>query len=164
MLDTDTLEWVGEESSFGWDGDISYAPDGSQFASVVADWIRIWDGRTGAYQAGIPLPDATTGATVAYLPGGDSLLVSAPDGRTWTVDTHLAAWVERACRIAGRNLTQKEWKQFFPNRPYEITCPRVAQGQLITFLLRQPRPSRRLEQQTAGPAGRGASSRAVTRQ
>ena len=32
------------------------------------------------------------------------------------------SWVERACRIAGRNLTQDEWKQFFPNRPYEVTC------------------------------------------
>ena len=128
LLDTDTLEWVGEESPVGWGGDISYAPDGSQFASVVAHWIRIWDGRTGAYQAGIPLPDAATGASVAYLPGGDSLLVSALDGRTWTVDTHLTAWMERACRISGRNLTQKEWKQYFPNRPYEVTCPRWPAG------------------------------------
>ncbi len=128
LLDTDTLEWVGEESSIGWDGDISYAPDGSQFASVVADRIRIWDGRTGAYQAGIPLPDDATGATVAYLADSGGLLVSALDGRTWTVDTRLTVWVERACRIAGRNLTQEEWEQFFPGRPYEITCPRWPRG------------------------------------
>ena len=128
LLDTDTFEWVGEESPIGWGGDVTYAPDGSQFASVVADWIRIWDGRTGAYQAGIPLPDAATDATVSYLPDSAGLLVSALDGRTWTVDTRTTAWVERACRIAGRNLTQEEWKLFFPDRPYEVTCPRWPAG------------------------------------
>nr|MBA2769726.1 WD40 repeat domain-containing protein [Sporichthyaceae bacterium] len=122
LLDTDTFEWVGEESPIEWGRNVAYAPDGSQFASVDADWIRLWDGRTGAYQAGNPLPDLTSGATVAYLPDGAGLLVSAVDGRTWTVDTRKTAWLERACRIAGRNLTQDEWKQFFPNRPYEVTC------------------------------------------
>ena len=94
----------------------------------MADWIRLWDGRTGAYQAGIPLPDPPTGATVSYLPDGAGLLVSALDGRTWTVDTRLATWVERACRIAGRNLARDEWRQFFADRPYEVTCPQWPAG------------------------------------
>jgi hypothetical protein len=29
----------------------------------------------------------------------------------------------QACQSAGRNLTSKEWAQYFPNRAYEITCP-----------------------------------------
>lgn len=122
LLDTDTFEWVGEESPIEWGRNVAYAPDGSQFASVDADWIRLWDGRTGAYQAGIPLPDSGADATVAYLPDGAGLLVSAVDGRTWTLDPRKTAWLERACRITGRNLTQDEWKQFFPNRQYEVTC------------------------------------------
>ena len=122
LLDTDNFEWVGEASPIEDGGNVSFAPDGTQFASVVTGWIRLWDGRTGAHQAGIPLPDAATDATVAYLPDGGGLLVSALDGRTWTVDTRLTAWAERACRIAGRNLTQEEWQQFFPNRRYEVTC------------------------------------------
>ena len=46
----------------------------------------------------------------------------ALDGRTWTVDTRTDTWVQRACKTAGRNLTRGEWKQFFPNRPYQVTC------------------------------------------
>ena len=57
LLDTDTLEWVGEASPVEDGGNISFAPDGTQFASVVTGWIRLWDGRTGAHQAGIPLPE-----------------------------------------------------------------------------------------------------------
>ncbi len=129
LLDTDTLEWVGEQSPIEVGRNISFAPDGSQLASVIAGWIRLWDGRTGAYQAGIPLPDPTADADVSYLPDGSGLLVSALDGRTWTVDTRTTAWVERACRIAGRNLTRSEWKQFFPNRPYEVTCPQWPAGE-----------------------------------
>jgi WD40 repeat protein len=128
LLDTDTFEWVGEESPVEVGGNVSFAPDGSQFASVEAGWIRIWDGRSGAYQAGIPLPDPAADAEVSYLPDGSGLLVSALDGRTWTVDTRLTAWVARACRIAGRNLTQVEWKQFFPDRPYEVICPQWPAG------------------------------------
>ncbi len=121
LLNTDTFEWVGETSPIDV-GDVSFAPDGDHFASISAGWIRIWDGRTGAYRAGIPLPADTGGATVSYLPEGNRLLVSAMDGRTWIVDTRTATWIERACQIAGRNLTQNEWQQYFPDRPYEVTC------------------------------------------
>ena len=38
-----------------WGENVVYAPDGSQFASVQPDRIRLWDGRTGAYQASMPL-------------------------------------------------------------------------------------------------------------
>jgi WD40 repeat protein len=101
LLDTDTFDWAGEQSPIEVGGDVSFAPDGSQLASVVAGWIRLWDGRTGAYPAGIPLPDLSADAEVSYLPDGSGLLVSALDGRTWTVDTRTTAWVERACRVAG---------------------------------------------------------------
>jgi hypothetical protein len=32
-------------------------------------------------------------------------------------------WSQRACRIANRNLTPKEWGTYFGNRPYGKTCP-----------------------------------------
>jgi hypothetical protein len=61
--------------------------------------------------------------SIAYLPDSSGLLLSATDGRTWTVKTRVATWVQRACRIAGRNLTRAEWRRYFPDRPYELTCP-----------------------------------------
>jgi WD40 repeat protein len=38
-------------------------------------------------------------------------------------DTDPADWQTIACQIAGRNLTQAEWHQYLPSRPYQITCP-----------------------------------------
>ena len=116
-----------------------FAPDGSQLASVQPDRIRLWDGRTGAYEASIPLPDlpvtglysagrAAPGTSIAYRPDSTGLLVTAADGRTWTVDTRLRTWVDRACDIAGRNLTRSEWKQFFPVRRYRVVCPQWPAG------------------------------------
>jgi WD40 repeat protein len=139
LLDTDTLEWVGERSRTGWGYNVVFAPDGSQFASVQPDRIRLWNGRTGAYQASIPLPGlpatglystgyAGPGSSIAYLPDSTRLLVTASDGRTWSVDPRRRTWVRRACDIAGRNLTQAEWRQFFPRRLYDVACPQWPPG------------------------------------
>jgi len=38
-------------------------------------------------------------------------------------DSDPAEWQTIACQIAGRNLTQTEWHQYLPSRPYQITCP-----------------------------------------
>jgi len=130
LIDAHTLEWAEEASGF----DVVYAPDGSQSASVQPDRIRLWDGRTSAYQASIPLPNLPAtglwstaylgpGSSIAYLPDSTGLLVASADGRIFTVDTRTSTWLERACSIAGRNLTQAEWDQFFPSRPYQVTCP-----------------------------------------
>jgi WD40 repeat protein len=37
-------------------------------------------------------------------------------------DTDPERWVEAACRFAGRNLTEDEWKRYGPNAPYRETC------------------------------------------
>jgi hypothetical protein len=98
------------------------------------DRIGLWDGRTGGHQASIPLGSLAasaeqstgtlgTGSSIAYLPDGSGLLIASADGRTWVVDTRMSTWVERACRIAGRNLTRAEWDEFFPSRPYQVACP-----------------------------------------
>ncbi len=42
--------------------------------------------------------------------------------------TRTSDWVDRAFRIAGRNLTRAEWDQFFPSRPYETTCDQWPRG------------------------------------
>jgi len=123
LLDLETLEWIGSDARVPGEH-LSYAPDGSQFAAIQADRIRIWDGRTGEYQVSIGLPaDLTADPSISYLPDSSGLLVAARDGRTWTVGTRTSTWIARACRIAGRNLTQGEWKEFFPGAPYRVTCP-----------------------------------------
>lgn len=64
--------------------------------------------------------DTPAGALVAH--DGNFLVASAPSGaRTWDlVPDH---WRETACRLAGRNLTQKEWDTYLPNAgAYRKTC------------------------------------------
>ncbi len=122
LLDLDRRRWIPARSQSSLGTELRYAPDGSQFASVQRGLIRLWDGQTGEHEANLPLPTRTADASISYLPDSTGLLVAATDGRTWTVDTRLSAWVKRACRIAGRNLTRAEWKQFFPNRAYQVAC------------------------------------------
>ena len=105
-------------------GTFDLSPDGMQFATLAADRLVLFDGATGARQATVPLPLLTPEARLTYLPDSSGLLVAGIDGRTWTVDTRPASWVDRACAIAGRNLSREEWKQYFPGRVYEVTCPR----------------------------------------
>ena len=71
----------------------------------------------------VPLgrPDSSTTAT--FLPDGHTVLVATTDNEVFTLDTRLEKWVERACPIAGRDLTTDEWRQAFGDRPYHQTCP-----------------------------------------
>jgi hypothetical protein len=41
-------------------------------------------------------------------------------GIVWDVDPKL--WERRACTVAGRTLTQEEWKELLPARSYQPTC------------------------------------------
>jgi hypothetical protein len=64
----------------------------------------------------------------------DSIVALAPDGRliaSYEDDGHGYAWdlslsslEQHACSVAGRTLTQLEWDQYLPGRPYQPACPR----------------------------------------
>jgi WD40 repeat protein len=123
LLDVEERTYIDEDSSTPWGESPTFAPDGSQFALVQGDRVRLWDGRTGEYQASLPLPSGTGAFSIAYRRDSTGVIIASTDGRTWTANTRTATWVERACAIAGRNLTDDEWSQYFPSRPYEPTCP-----------------------------------------
>ncbi|HET7072273.1 MAG TPA: BTAD domain-containing putative transcriptional regulator [Nocardioides sp.] len=128
LMDATSLTWVGPDSGAPWGDDRDYAPDGTQIAAVNGDRISLWDGDTGAYAASLPLPANAGPVSIAYLADSSGLVIGAADGRTWTADTRTDTWTERACAIAGRNLTRGEWTRFFPSRPYATTCPRWPAG------------------------------------
>ena len=128
LLDVDKQEYVGTDSKTPWGSSPTFAPDGSQFALVQAERIRLWDGRTGEYQASLPLPSRTATFSIVYRPDSTGLVIASTDGRTWTVDTRTNKWVDRACATAARNLSVEEWQQFFPAKPYESTCPQWPAG------------------------------------
>ena len=124
LLDVEKHVYVDSDAGFSWSYP-TYAPDGSQYAAVAEEEgrIRLWDGHTGRYQASLSLPSRVGRYSITYRPDSSALVIASTDGRTWTVNTRIDRWVDRACAIAARNLSLEEWEEYFPNVPYERTCP-----------------------------------------
>jgi hypothetical protein len=53
---------------------------------------------------------------------GRRLLMTAANGQgaVWDIDPE--SWEHRACALANRTLTRKEWEEFLPGRPYKPAC------------------------------------------
>ena len=54
---------------------------------------------------------------------GTHVMLARTDGAVYTWDTGVEHWIEYACGVAGRNLTDTEWRHAFGDRPYRETCP-----------------------------------------
>ena len=50
------------------------------------------------------------------------LVLEQPDGNTQVIVAEPAAWQDHACRIAGRVLTEQEWRDLLGTRPYSPAC------------------------------------------
>jgi len=48
-----------------------------------------------------------------------------PPGAVILWEMNVATLLYHVCSSAGRNMTKTEWKRFFPDQPYRITCPSV---------------------------------------
>jgi hypothetical protein len=57
-----------------------------------------------------------------FSPDGKQLLTTVIFGPRIVWDVDPESWAARACAIAGRTLTEEEWHQFLPDRPYEPAC------------------------------------------
>ncbi len=97
---------------------------GSQSGTVI-----LWDVATGE-PLGPPLMGNTDMETMALSPDGQTLALGSFGDNTvilWEISRE--SWPSRACRIANRNLSRGEWKQFVgPDIPYEHLCPNLPPG------------------------------------
>jgi WD40 repeat protein/class 3 adenylate cyclase len=104
---------------------VSWSPDGNTIALTDnSNTLRLFDVATRS-QVGPPfqLGPGQTYPYAAFTPDGKRVVASDDTGRTWVVPVTLGAWEAAACRIANRNLTRAEWKEFLPGRPYRRFCP-----------------------------------------
>ena len=77
-------------------------------------------------QLGDPIALGLRFAGAALRPDGLEAAVATDHGiAVWDLDPE--HWVQGACAIAGRNLTQAEWDQYVGDlAPYRSTCAQVS--------------------------------------
>lgn len=116
------------EQFFGHSGPVLrvlFSPDGRILSSAAqTDHIRLWDvEKSGIFDR--VLKGNHSIITSMVFSGDSKLLVSgSDDGVIVLWDLSETSWRERACRMANRNLTKKEWNDYVgDSMPLEILCP-----------------------------------------
>ncbi|HEY4830210.1 MAG TPA: PQQ-binding-like beta-propeller repeat protein, partial [Solirubrobacteraceae bacterium] len=101
---------------------VSFSPDGRSFAVASADHTAsAWDLESGTRLGDTFGPYPATFPDVLFEPDGRLLIELLSNAIEWPMN--LNTWMQFACRVAGRNLTQAEWHSVLPNRAYRPTCP-----------------------------------------
>jgi WD40 repeat protein/DNA-binding SARP family transcriptional activator len=104
---------------------VAFDPLGRRFAVTgYGDGaVKVWF--TASLQQEGPRLAADPGATAAaaFEAAGNTLLVVDDRGGAFAWPASPAAWEQRACSVAGRNLTRAEWRQFVAGPPYTSVCP-----------------------------------------
>lgn len=85
-----------------------FAPNGSTVTSYGADGLHTWD--------------LTGSRSVVRLSNGDPATYRAGNTVLSLTDPTAGAWIDLACRLAGRQLTEAEWREHVGDRPYRPTC------------------------------------------
>jgi len=102
---------------------LSFSRDSRTLASASEDGtVRLWD-VASEKPVGSPLVvDHGAWVSAALTPNGSHLLAVSDQGRGVRWDISPAAWKRHACRVAGRELTAREWQDALPGRPYSSIC------------------------------------------
>jgi WD40 repeat protein/DNA-binding SARP family transcriptional activator/type II secretory pathway predicted ATPase ExeA len=119
---------TGEVRSPAWvpeDGAVlsmSFSPDGSVLATAGSEGTAtLWE--VGSRKRiGPPLTGPPSPGVAVLDPTGHTLATAFEDGTVLLWDVDPASWLKRACAVAGRPLTQPEWQDFLPGRPYQPSC------------------------------------------
>ena len=104
---------------------IAFDPGGRRFATTGGQdgAVKIWSSATLQQEGAQLNTNQGAASNAAFDPDGRRLLVIDDRGTAFSWPMSLAAWEERACSIAGRNLTRAEWHRFLPERNYAPVCP-----------------------------------------
>jgi WD40 repeat protein len=132
LWDIETEEQLGDaiQGFPDWVTSISFSADGSMIASGnKSGEIFLWDYET-KQQIGKPIKAYEDDvASLAFSPDGSILASGGDDGFIYLWDISTDSWESIACQRAGRNMTLLEWETYFPEEPYEKTCPQWPAGE-----------------------------------
>ncbi len=110
---------------------IEFSSDGQTVVTVGDDSVAFWD-----ITSGLPLTDS-----IFIVPNGvediatnhdsSTIVFTGKEGHVFFWDFSRdprEIWREKACLLAGRNLTQEEWQEHMGDRPYQKACPEYPNG------------------------------------
>jgi len=113
----------------GWVRSLQFNPTGRLLLAAGQDGlVRLFDVAARA-PYGAPLPGYTGNDSEAFFsPDGSHVVTVYGDGRAISWDIRPSSWEQKACAVAGRNLTQEEWTRYLGGRSYTRTCPQFPAG------------------------------------
>jgi WD40 repeat protein len=103
---------------------MAFDPSGRRLATTGYEngTVKLWFSATLQQEGpGLGLDPAAT-STVAFAPASGELVAADSDGKVFTWPASLATWEQRACSLAGRNLTRAEWRQYVARPGYTTVC------------------------------------------
>jgi WD40 repeat protein len=104
---------------------VAFRRDGKVLASGSADGdIRLWDVETHELLGTLSAEQKAI-KSIVFSPAKGVLASVGEDDSIVFWEADFEGWSSRACRIANRNLTPKEWNTYFGSRPYRKTCPQL---------------------------------------
>ena len=121
ILDSATWRWVteptGAQPFAGWI--VTYSRDGDRVVTMAGGRAGLFDGRTGEFLGSVTVGND---GTAAFAADGRSVVIAENGGRVRTWDLDPSQWMGTACRMAGRALTEQEWREYLPDRDYIAAC------------------------------------------
>jgi DNA-binding SARP family transcriptional activator/WD40 repeat protein len=104
---------------------ITFDPTGQRFAVTASQdgTVKLFATSTLQQEGATLNTDQRAASTATFEPRSNSLLVINDHGNGFTWPMSLTVWEQRACAVAGRNLTPKEWSRYLPGQRYTPVCP-----------------------------------------
>src|SRR5918994_3656119 len=101
---------------------VEFTRDGRTLATSSADGtVLLWDVETQEPIGPLPV-DPDTFLSAALSPDGSQLFAVSTGLRGIRLAIDPRVWKRHACVVAGRELTQREWRDALPGRPYRTVC------------------------------------------
>jgi WD40 repeat protein/DNA-binding SARP family transcriptional activator len=103
---------------------VAFSIDGSTLMSVSSDGELVLAEAIDAQpRARLRLAESSSQASIGFVPDGLAVVIGYGNGSVISLAVNAETWVEHACNVASRNLSDIEWHETFGDRQRRRTCP-----------------------------------------